>query len=111
MPDPRGRFSMEQINGVLYAIGGSDGHGCQTKIHCFDVATQKWKTLCSTSNARVSQGVIAMNDTLYLVCFDVVFLFTGVIAMNDTLYLVCFDVVFFVYRCDSDERHTLPGVF
>ena len=55
---PRGRFSTENVNGVIYAVGGSNGHVEQKPVECYDSENSKWFTVSQVETAKVSQGKI-----------------------------------------------------
>ena len=64
MLTPRGRFDVTQVNGRLYACGGSNGSEELRSAECYDPTTGKWRMLPEMSTCRSSAGII------YIMYFD-----------------------------------------
>lgn len=56
MSVPRGRFSTEIVQDVIYAVGGSNGQIEQKTVECYSYETNKWSTISEVAKAKVSQG-------------------------------------------------------
>ena len=62
---------MAVVNGVLYAIGGSTGYGCQGAAlatnRAYDAATNIWTTKAPMLTPRCSAVGAAVNGRVYVV--------------------------------------------
>ena len=56
MRTPRGRFDVTQLNGAMYACGGSDGQKELDSAEVFDPAVGKWKWIDRLPSSRSSSG-------------------------------------------------------
>ena len=53
----RGRFNIESVNGIVYAVGGSNGQVEQRSVECYSPDNNKWTTVCKVEKAKTSQGI------------------------------------------------------
>ena len=69
MPTPRNGLGAASINGIVYAVGGSDGGGCNpySTVEAYDPATDTWTTKHPMPTARYSLVVVAVNQILYAI--------------------------------------------
>jgi len=71
MPTARGNLAVGVVNGILYAVGGNDGHGGYLNtVEAYDPATNTWTTRAPMHVARSDLGVGVINGMLYAVGGD-----------------------------------------
>ena len=58
MLTPRGRFDVTQIDGKLFACGGSNGSVELRTVECYDPEAGKWETLPDMMQTRSSAGTV-----------------------------------------------------
>ena len=55
------------LNGLLYAIGGSDGLQALSLVECYNPGTNAWTRVADLNENRSSVAVVVVNDVLYAV--------------------------------------------
>src|SRR5207249_945974 len=58
------------VNGVLYAVGGTDGSGSMATVEAYDPVTNRWTTKAPMPTPRTELGVGVVNGVLYAVGGD-----------------------------------------
>lgn len=68
MPTPRGQLAAGVVNGVLYALGGTDqdGHVIAT-VEAYDPTTNRWQAVAPMAGPRREHGAGVVNGVLYAV--------------------------------------------
>jgi N-acetylneuraminic acid mutarotase len=61
MPTPRCGLAVVSVNGVIYAIGGSNS----STVEAYDASTDHWTTKASMHTARERFGAAVLNGTIY----------------------------------------------
>ena len=56
MKSPRGRFSIAEYEGKIYACGGSDGHKEIKTVEVYDSTEDKWSYETDCPAAKASPG-------------------------------------------------------
>ena len=67
MPTARSGLAIEQVSGILYAIGGLWAGGELATVEAYDPSTDTWTTKASMPTAREGLGVAAIGGILYAV--------------------------------------------
>ena len=67
MPTPRYGLGVGVVNGVLYAIGGSNGSDVLATVEAFDPATNTWTARAPLSEPRMDFGTAVVGGTLYAI--------------------------------------------
>ena len=57
MRSSRGRFDVSQLQGKLFACGGSDGSSELKSVECYDPATENWQSLPNMRRSRSIAGI------------------------------------------------------
>src|SRR5262245_53313596 len=68
MPTPRAYLGVGVVNGVLYAVGGSNGNSTRLKtVQAYTPAGNSWTTKAALPSARASfAGIATINGLLYV---------------------------------------------
>jgi len=68
MPTARDYLGVAAVDGIIYAVGGSDAAGnVLTTLEAYDPATDTWTTKAPMPTARFNPAVAAVNGVLYAV--------------------------------------------
>ena len=67
MPTKRSTFGVGVVNGIVYAVGGSDPTRIVSSVDAYDPTTDHWTTVAPMSHARNEPGVGAVNGILYAI--------------------------------------------
>jgi hypothetical protein len=67
MPTPRANLAVGVVNGVLYAVGGSDDNGFLSTVEAYDPVTNTWMTKAALPTPREGLSVGVANGVLYAV--------------------------------------------
>ena len=70
MPTARWHLAVGVVNGVLYAVGGTDGSGSMATVEAYDPVTNRWTTKAPMPTPRTELGVGVVNGVLYAVGGD-----------------------------------------
>ena len=57
MKSPRGRFSIAEYEGKIYACGGSDGHREIKTVEVYDSEEDRWSYETECPSAKASPGI------------------------------------------------------
>ncbi len=68
MPTPRYSLAVANVNGMLYAVGGSQSYGrVHAEVEAYDPASDTWTTRASLPTARAGLGAAVVDGILYAV--------------------------------------------
>ncbi|XP_044754365.1 kelch-like ECH-associated protein 1 [Coccinella septempunctata] len=67
MSVPRNRVGVAVMDGLLYAVGGSEGSKYLNSVECYDPDTDKWAPVKSMHYNRLALGVAVVNRLLYAI--------------------------------------------
>ena len=67
MRSPRAHLGVGVIDGILYAVGGSDGLTLSSAVEAFDPATGRWSTRSPMPTPRRLLAVAALGGKLYAI--------------------------------------------
>src|SRR6266576_2820088 len=68
MPTPRYSLAVANVNGMLYAVGGSQSYGrVHAEVEAYDPASDTWTTRASLPTARAGFGAAVVDGILYAV--------------------------------------------
>ena len=67
MPTARSGLGVTVVNGLLYAVGGSNSSGFLATVEAYDPATNTWTSKASVPTRRSGVGVAVINGELYAV--------------------------------------------
>lgn len=67
MPTARAALSASVVNGILYAVGGSNNTGTLGTVEAYDPASNSWTTDASMPTARFGLSTSVVNDVIYAV--------------------------------------------
>lgn len=65
MPTPRARLALGVINGIVYAVGGSNAHVSLSTVEAYNPATGTWTTKAPMPTPRAGLAVAVVDGTLY----------------------------------------------
>ncbi|KPV57578.1 hypothetical protein QJ48_21330 [Paenibacillus sp. A3] len=66
MPNPRAAAATVEVNGKIYAIGGSAGSASYQDVQVYDISTNSWETKSKMPTARSSAASVVHNGNIYL---------------------------------------------
>ncbi|KAM9708745.1 kelch-like ECH-associated protein 1A [Menidia menidia] len=64
---PRNRVGVAEMDGCIYAVGGSQGSVHHNTVERWDPESNRWSFVCPMSVARLGAGVVACEGALYVV--------------------------------------------
>lgn len=64
---PRNRVGVAEVDGCIYAVGGSQGSTHHSTVERWDPESNLWTFVCPMSVARLGAGVAACGGALYVV--------------------------------------------
>jgi N-acetylneuraminic acid mutarotase len=67
MPQAREQHGFEQLNGILYVVGGMGSSHEENTVYAYDVSTDTWTTKAPVPVALQSPVLRAVNGKLYLI--------------------------------------------
>lgn len=67
MSVPRNRVGVAVMDGLLYAVGGSEGLKFHNSVECYDPETDRWTTVKHMHYQRLAVGVAVVNRLLYAI--------------------------------------------
>lgn len=67
MSVPRNRVGVAVLDGLLYAVGGSEGSKYLDSVECYDPETDKWTHVKPMHYKRLALGVAVVNRLLYAI--------------------------------------------
>ncbi|CAH0555051.1 unnamed protein product [Brassicogethes aeneus] len=67
MSVPRNRVGVAVMDGLLYAVGGSEGLKYHSSVECYDPEVDRWTTVKSMHSKRLAAGVAVVNRILYAI--------------------------------------------
>ena len=70
MPTPRERHAVAVVDGMIYAMGGSDGSGRLSVVERYDPGSDSWTTVSSMPNARQTSAATIGSDVYAIGGYD-----------------------------------------
>ncbi|XP_049823492.1 kelch-like ECH-associated protein 1 isoform X3 [Aethina tumida] len=67
MSVPRNRVGVSVMDGLLYAVGGSEGNKYHSSVECYDPEVDRWQTVKPMHYKRLALGVAVVNRLLYAI--------------------------------------------
>ncbi|KAL3269337.1 hypothetical protein HHI36_008409 [Cryptolaemus montrouzieri] len=67
MSVPRNRVGVAVMDGLLYAVGGSEGSKYHDSVECYDPDSDKWTSLRPMHSKRLALGLAVVNRLLYAI--------------------------------------------
>lgn len=67
MSSPRNRVGVAVMDGLLYAVGGSEGLKYHSSVECYDPDTDRWINVKEMHYKRLAVGVAVVNRLLYAI--------------------------------------------
>ncbi|XP_044270524.1 kelch-like ECH-associated protein 1B isoform X2 [Tribolium madens] len=67
MSVPRNRVGVAVMDGLLYAVGGSEGSKYHNSVECYDPDLDRWTTIKPMHFKRLAVGVAVVNRLLYAI--------------------------------------------
>ncbi|XP_018576262.1 kelch-like ECH-associated protein 1 isoform X2 [Anoplophora glabripennis] len=67
MSMPRHRVGVAVMDGLLYAVGGSEGPKYHSSVECYDPETDRWTMVKQMHYKRLAVGVAVVNRLLYAI--------------------------------------------
>ncbi|XP_038664850.1 kelch-like protein 18 [Scyliorhinus canicula] len=66
MTTTRSRVGVAMVNGLLYAIGGFDGHSRLSTVEVYNPEMDKWTKVASMNSKRSAMGTAVMDGHIYV---------------------------------------------
>jgi N-acetylneuraminic acid mutarotase len=66
LPEPRCRYSLVALDGIIYLFGGWDGQSYQDDVYVYNPVENHWVTLTPMISARAWSGAAASGGRIYL---------------------------------------------
>ncbi|XP_078396954.1 kelch-like protein 18 [Cetorhinus maximus] len=66
MTTSRSRVGVAMVNGLLYAIGGFDGHSRLSTVEVYNPEMDKWTKVASMNSKRSAMGTAVMDGHIYV---------------------------------------------
>ncbi len=86
MPTRRSHLGVGVLNGIVYAVGGSDGTTTFATVEAFDPATGRWTTVAPLHEARALLSVAVLGGKLYAIGGIPVYIGSPVVEVYDPLF-------------------------
>ena len=67
MTSGREQFGFEELNGILYTVGGQANGASQSSTYAYNISTNTWSTKASLTTPRQSPVLRAVSGKLYLI--------------------------------------------
>ncbi|XP_022905246.1 kelch-like ECH-associated protein 1B isoform X2 [Onthophagus taurus] len=67
MSAPRNRVGVAVMDGLLYAVGGSEGLKYHNSVECYDPENDRWTNVKPMHTKRLAPGVTVVNRLLYAI--------------------------------------------
>ena len=83
LPSARAHLAIGVINGLIYAVGGSDGTSARASLYVFDPSTSQWRSRAPMHHARSALAVAVLDGKLYAIGGFVVYSETRVVEVYD----------------------------